>query len=114
MNSYLESVLTTVVAKNPGEPEFHQAVEEVVQSLGPVLDRHPEYREQRILERMVEPERVIVFRVPWVDDRGEIRINRGSAADVAHLHLRQPVGAVSPKLRVPILSPAPDRSDRVL
>ncbi len=66
-----------VIAKNPGEKEFHQAVEEVVQSLWPVLDKRPEYRKAKILERIVEPERVILFRVPWVDDRGEVQINKG-------------------------------------
>ena len=64
-------------ANNAGEPEFLQAVSEVVESVAPVLDRHPEYRKAKILERMVEPERAIMFRVPWVDDRGEVQINRG-------------------------------------
>ena len=62
---------------NPGEMEFLQAVSEVAESVAPVLDKHPEYRKAKILERMVEPERIIVFRVPWVDDRGEVQINRG-------------------------------------
>jgi glutamate dehydrogenase (NADP+) len=66
-----------VRAKNPSEPEFHQAVEEVVESLTLVLDRHPEYRAAKILERLVEPERVVMFRVPWQDDRGEVHVNRG-------------------------------------
>ncbi|MCK4340339.1 MAG: NADP-specific glutamate dehydrogenase [Phycisphaerae bacterium] len=66
-----------VIAKNPGEPEFHQAVQEIVESLMPVLERHPEYRKAKILERIIEPERVIMFRVPWVDDRGEVQVNRG-------------------------------------
>jgi glutamate dehydrogenase (NADP+) len=66
-----------VRAKNPAEPEFHQAVEEVAESLAPVLDKHPEYRTAKILERIIEPERVILFRVPWVNDRGEVQINRG-------------------------------------
>ena len=64
-------------ANNPGEPEFLQAVSEVVESVEPVLEKHPEYRSAKILERMIEPERVIMFRVPWVDDRGEVQINRG-------------------------------------
>jgi len=64
-------------AKNPAQPEFHQAVEEVVESLWPVLDKRPEYRTAKILERICEPERVIMFRVPWVDDKGEIQVNRG-------------------------------------
>jgi len=66
-----------VIAKNPHEPEFHQAVQEVVESLMPVVEANPAYRKAKILERLVEPERVILFRVPWVDDHGEIRINRG-------------------------------------
>jgi glutamate dehydrogenase (NADP+) len=77
MSNYVSDLLADVKAKNPAEPEFHQAVQEVAESLALVLDRHPEYRHGRILERIVEPERVILFRVPWVDDRGEIRINRG-------------------------------------
>jgi glutamate dehydrogenase (NADP+) len=64
-------------AKNPAEPEFHQAVQEVVESLELVLERRPEYRSARILERMVEPERVLMFRVPWQDDQGRVQINRG-------------------------------------
>ena len=64
-------------AKNPGEPEFHQAAQEVVESLAPVLERHPKYRKAKILERIAEPERVILFRVPWLDDKGEIQINKG-------------------------------------
>ena len=74
---YMASVLAGVTAKNPAESEFHQAVTEVVASLGPVLERYPEYRAARLLERMVEPERVIMFRVPWMDDRGEVQVNRG-------------------------------------
>lgn len=77
MSDYVKSVLAQVKAKNPAEPEFHQAVQEVAESLEPVLDRHPEYRTAKILERMVEPERVVMFRVPWQDDQGEIHINRG-------------------------------------
>jgi len=77
VSSYVETVLAEVEAKNPGEPEFLQAVREVYPTLEPVVDRHPEYRDAKILERMAEPERVIIFRVPWVDDRGEIQINRG-------------------------------------
>ena len=74
---YVNEVLTSVRAKNPAEPEFHQAVQEVLESLGPALSKHPEYQKARILERMVEPERVIMFRVPWVDDQGNVQVNRG-------------------------------------
>lgn len=77
MSEYLKNLVADVKAKNPSEPEFHQAVEEVVESLEVVLERHPEYIANKILERLVEPERVIMFRVPWVNDRGEVQINRG-------------------------------------
>src|SRR5713101_4025158 len=77
MKSYAGDFVESVKAKNPNEPEFHQAVEEVVESLSLVLDRHPEYRSMKILERIVEPERVLMFRVPWMDDQGEIQVNRG-------------------------------------
>jgi glutamate dehydrogenase (NADP+) len=77
MNDYAEEIVALVKAKNPAEPEFHQAVLEVVESTSLVIERHPEYRAAKIMERMVEPERVIMFRVPWVDDQGEIQINRG-------------------------------------
>jgi glutamate dehydrogenase (NADP+) len=69
--------MADVVAKNQGEVEFHQAVQEVAESLEPVLARHPKYRDAKILERIIEPERVIMFRVPWVDDKGEIQIQKG-------------------------------------
>jgi len=75
--SYIESVLNSVEVRNPNEPEFHQAVKEVLESLAPVFKRHPKYEEQRILERITEPERVILFRVPWVDDKGTIHVNKG-------------------------------------
>jgi glutamate dehydrogenase (NADP+) len=74
---YINSVIDGVVAKNPAEPEFHQAVREVIGSLTPVIERHPEYRSARLLERIVEPERVLMFRVPWLDDRNEVQVNRG-------------------------------------
>ena len=77
MSEYIEKILKDVKAKNQNEPEFHQAVQEVLESLEIVLQRHPEYKSLKILERMVEPERVIMFRVPWMDDQGEIQINRG-------------------------------------
>src|SRR5688572_23408872 len=77
MNEHVEALMADVKAKNPAEPEFHQAVQEVAESLTLVLERHPEYRHARILERLIEPERVLMFRVPWQDDRGEIHVNRG-------------------------------------
>ena len=76
-SSFVRDLMTEVKAKNPMEPEFHQAVQEVVESLDLVLERRPEYRSARILERMVEPERVVMFRVPWQDDHGQVHINRG-------------------------------------
>lgn len=77
MSEYVKNLIGQVKAKNPSEPEFHQAVQEVVESLELVLERHPEYRSAKILERMVEPERVVMFRVPWMDDQGEVQVNRG-------------------------------------
>lgn len=75
--SYIDEVFDLVKKRNPAEYEFHQAVEEVLYTLEPIIEQHPEYREEKILERIVEPERVIMFRVPWIDDRGEYHINRG-------------------------------------
>ncbi len=75
--SYVKKVLETVKQRNPGEPEFHQAVEEVLGSLEPVVKKHPEFEAAGILERIVEPERQIIFRVPWPDDHGRARVNRG-------------------------------------
>src|ERR1700716_4275986 len=74
---YINQVLNLVKSKNPAEPEFHQAVLEVLESLRPALERHPEYREAKILERITEPERVVMFRVPWFDDKGSVQVNRG-------------------------------------
>ena len=77
MSEFVKELMAEVKGKNPGEPEFHQAVEEVADSLALVFERHPEYRSAKVLERIIEPERVISFRVPWVDDQGEIHINKG-------------------------------------
>ncbi len=77
MSEYVDGLLRDVRTKNPHEPEYLQAVAEVMESLELVLDRHPEYRDARIVERIVEPERVIMFRVPWIDDAGEVHVNRG-------------------------------------
>lgn len=76
-NVEVNDFMAKVIAKNPGETEFHQAVKEVVESLMEFIDENPKYKKGKILERMVEPERVIMFRVPWIDDKGEIQINRG-------------------------------------
>ncbi len=75
--SYVSELMERVVRRNPGEPEFHQAVHEVLESLQPVIDRHPEYISSGVLERIVEPERQVIFRVPWVNDQGEVQVNRG-------------------------------------
>lgn len=75
--SYVSDVYAQVVERNPNEPEFLQAVKEVLESLEPVFEKHPEYQKAGILERIVEPERQIVFRVPWVDDNGKVQVNRG-------------------------------------
>jgi glutamate dehydrogenase (NADP+) len=77
LNEYVSRILADVKAKNPAEPEFYQTVQEVTESLTLVFERHPKYREFKILERIIEPERVIMFRVPWQDDKGGIQINRG-------------------------------------
>ncbi len=74
---YVDSVMELVIKRNPAEPEFHQAVKEVLDSLKPVFERHPKYEKYRVLERFVEPERVIMFRVPWLDDKGNVQVNRG-------------------------------------
>ncbi|MCI9890151.1 NADP-specific glutamate dehydrogenase [Micrococcales bacterium 31B] len=73
----LQAIYEEVLSRNPGETEFHQAVHEVLDSLGPVIAKHPTYAEAGILQRMCEPERQIIFRVPWMDDRGQVQINRG-------------------------------------
>ena len=75
--SYVERVIEQVKAKNAEQPEFIQAVTEVLTSLEPVIEAHPEYEAAGLLERIVEPERVIMFRVPWVDDEGKVQVNRG-------------------------------------
>ncbi len=77
MNAYIEKVLELVKEKNPNEPEFHQAATEILTSLTPVIEKHPEYERAALLERFVEPERVIMFRVPWVDDGGKVHVNKG-------------------------------------
>ncbi len=77
VQKYVKSFMAELEAKNPGEKEFHQAVKEVLESVAPYLEQYPNLIEQKIMERMVEPERVIMFRVPWMDDKGEIHINKG-------------------------------------
>lgn len=73
----LEPILDEVIRRNPGEVEFHQAAREVLDSLGPVIAKRPEFADHKIIQRICEPERQIIFRVPWQDDRGEVHINRG-------------------------------------
>src|SRR5438445_883461 len=75
--TYIEQVMISVKAKNPAEPEFHQAVAEVFDSLRLVLAKHPEYQSARVFERIIEPERVVMFRVAWMDDQGQVQVNRG-------------------------------------
>lgn len=69
--------MAMIKAKNPGETEFHQAVQEVAESLIPFIEENPRYKHAKILERIAEPERIIIFRIPWLDDKGEVQINRG-------------------------------------
>jgi glutamate dehydrogenase (NADP+) len=75
--SYAQRVIDLVTKRDPGQPEFHQAVTEVLESLQPCLDRNPKYEQNKILERVVEPERQLMFRVPWIDDKGQVQVNRG-------------------------------------
>ena len=77
MSKRIDEFMVKLIQKNPGESEFHQAVREVAESVLPYMEKNPKYQEAKILERMVEPERVIMFRVPWLDDRGDIQVNRG-------------------------------------
>lgn len=75
--SYVQDVLNDLIARNPGQPEFHQAATEVLNSIAPVVEKNPKYQEVGLLERLVEPERIIMFRVPWVDDNGKVQVNKG-------------------------------------
>ena len=77
MSQYVQNVLADLIKRNPGEPEFHQAATEILESLAPIFDKHPEYEKAGLLERFVEPERTISFRVPWVDDNGNVHVNKG-------------------------------------
>ncbi|WP_437962087.1 NADP-specific glutamate dehydrogenase [Sorangium sp. So ce119] len=82
LDEKVEPLFAQIVRRNPGESEFHQAVREVLESLGPVLSKHPELTRHKIIERICEPERQVIFRVPWVDDRGEVQLNRGFRVQV--------------------------------
>ena len=75
--SYVARVLEDLKTRNPGEKEFHQAATEILMTLEPVINAHPEYEKMGLLERFVEPERTILFRVPWVDDSGKVHVNKG-------------------------------------
>ena len=77
VQKYVDDFMANLIAKNPGEKEFHQAVQEVVESLAPYILENPVLQKMKILERIAEPERVIMFRVPWLNDKGEIEINKG-------------------------------------
>src|SRR5450756_1197970 len=77
MDPRVQQFMAMIKAKNPGETEFHQAVQEVAESLIPFIEDNPKYKHAKILERIAEPERTIIFRVPWLDDKGEVQINRG-------------------------------------
>ena len=82
LDEKVDSLFEQIVRRNPGEAEFHQAVREVLESIGPVLSKHPELTRHKIIERICEPERQVIFRVPWVDDRGEVQLNRGFRVQV--------------------------------
>jgi len=77
MDENVKAFMEKVMEKNPGEKEFHQAVQEFAESVMPFIEKNPKYKKSKILDRLVEPERVVMFRVPWVDDKGEIQVNRG-------------------------------------
>jgi glutamate dehydrogenase (NADP+) len=77
MSNFVNDLMADVKAKNPNEPEFHQAVQEVAESVALVYERYPEYRAAKIFERIIEPERLIMFRAAWTDDQGVVQINRG-------------------------------------
>ena len=83
MSDYVDRLMAEVVEKNPGEPEFHQAVQEVAPSIDLLFEREPMYRDAKLFERMIEPERIVIFRVPWVDDAGEIHIDRGFRVEMS-------------------------------
>jgi len=75
-NEFVDSIMECVLGRNPIQPEFHQAVREVLESIEPVIDKHPEYARQKVVERLIEPERQLIFRVPWVDDKRQVQVNR--------------------------------------
>jgi glutamate dehydrogenase (NADP+) len=83
MDATLEPLLDEVLDRNPGQPEFHQAVREVLGTLEPVLRRHPEYAEAKLVQRICEPERQLIFRVPWLDDTGDVCVNRGFRVELS-------------------------------
>ncbi len=80
---FMSDIMELVITKNTGEMEFHQAVQEVIETVKPVLDRNPEYRQAAVLERITEPERIIIFRVPWMDDQGQVHVNRGFRVEMS-------------------------------
>src|SRR5512140_3105601 len=83
MDPRVQQFMAMIKARNPGENEFHQAVQEVAESLIPFIEENPKYKHAKILERIAEPERVIIFRVPWLDDRGEVQVNRGYRVEMS-------------------------------
>ncbi|MBU4486791.1 MAG: NADP-specific glutamate dehydrogenase, partial [Candidatus Delongbacteria bacterium] len=76
MSKLAKKYMDILMSKDPNQPEFIQAAQEVIETIIPVLEKHPEYVEAKIVERMIEPERTIIFRVPWVDDKGKVQVNR--------------------------------------
>ena len=77
MKAYVQQVLDEIVKRDPDQKEFHNTAKEILTSIIPVLEAHPEYQKDRLLERFLEPERTVIFRVPWVDDNGDLQVNRG-------------------------------------
>ena len=95
LHTKLHDIYDEVARRNPGEDEFHQAVYEVLNSLGPVVDKHPDYVDRAVIRRLCEPERQIIFRVPWLDDSGDVQVNRGFRVESIRRSGRSKAGCAS-------------------
>jgi glutamate dehydrogenase (NADP+) len=108
MSKFVDEFMAGLKAKNPAEAEFHQAAQEVAESLEVVLAKNPIYRKMKVLERICEPERVIMFRVPWLDDKGEVQVNRGIRIE------RAACASIRPSISASSSSSPSSRSSRTL
>ena len=88
----MTKIIKTINARDPNEKEFQQAVQEVIESVKPVLDQNPQYRQEAVLERIVEPERITTFRIPWLDDQGNVKVNRGFCIEMSSA-----IGSIAPR-----------------